>query len=347
MTVRPATTLRTSAVLALALLATMALVGPSDAATPSTVSGTDPRAEALLARAVAAEDATAYAGVEFMTVGGTETMVVVDVTHLPGRGTVLVEDADNGTPARAAFSGVDGSRPNLLLSLLGRSYRLVLGPSAVVAGRPVDQVIAERENGQAAARFWIDTSTGLLLRRDILGTGGRLVRRAQFVQLALGASAPGHLPVMLPSPGGRALDDSDLDDWRGRGWPCPHVLGGLSLFDARTVPGSSNGSVLHLSYSDGLSSVSVFVQPGWLGPSVVAATRAVRVGGQAVRVRAGEPRQLLWSTDGYVITVVADAPAETIAAVVAGLPHRADTATGWSRVERGVSRVISWVNPFA
>jgi sigma-E factor negative regulatory protein RseB len=346
-TVSAAPSLRTGVVLALALVATFGLMGPSDAASGAVVPGSDPRAQALLERAVAAENTTAYAGVEFMTVGDDGSAIdVVNVTHLPGKGTVLVEDADNGTPVRAAFSGEDSSRPNLLLGLLGRSYRLVMGKQAEVAGRPALQVVAERADGSAAARFWIDTATGLLLRRDIISSAGQVVRRSEFVQLALSASSPRHLPVMLPALGGRPLDDGDLDDWRGRGWPCPRVLGGLSLFDARTVPDTGD-SVLHLSYSDGLSTVSVFVQSGRLGAAILAETAPATVGGAQVRVRPGEPRQILWSTDGHVITVVADAPAETVAAVVAGLPHHASTATGWSRVERGVARVVSWFNPFA
>jgi sigma-E factor negative regulatory protein RseB len=349
-------TWRTGAVLAVALVATMGLVRSSAAAPPSTVPGTDPRAQALLTRAVAAESSTAYSGVEFLSAGGgaadavgaaaADVVDVVDVTHLPGQGTVLVEDGDDGTPARAAFSGDDTSRPNLLLELLGRSYRLVLGPSALVAGRPAEQVVAERENGAPAARFWIDAATGLLLRRDVLAVDGTLVRRSEFVQLDLGAASPRHLPAMLPALGGQPLADSALDTWRARGWPCPRVLGGLSLFDARTVPDSSD-AVLHLSYSDGLSTVSVFVQAGRLDSAALAATTGATVGGQSMRARAGAPRELLWSSGGYVITVVADAPPETVAAVVAGLPHRPALATGWSRVERGLARVVSWVNPFA
>jgi sigma-E factor negative regulatory protein RseB len=124
------------------------------------------------------------------------------------------------------------------------------------------------------------------------------------------------------------------------------VLGGLSLFDSRTVP-ESGDQVLHLSYSDGLSTVSVFVQQGHLSASLLASAKTATVGGQLVRVLGGSPRQLVWESGGYVITVVADAPADVIAGVVAGLPHRAQTVTGWSRVERGVGRVVSWLDPFA
>jgi sigma-E factor negative regulatory protein RseB len=350
---------RSSVVLVIALVATCALVRSSDAATPSAVAGSDPRAQALLQRAVAAESATAYAGVEYVSLtdasssgaggaGDTDDTDVLHVTHLPGRGTVLVEDADNGTPDRSGFAGTDadGARPNLLLGLLSRSYQLVLGPDAVIAGRRTTAVVARRADGTVAARFWIDNASGLLLRRDVVTSRGQLVRSVGFVQLALTAASPEHLPVMVPALTGRPLDDSDLDAWRARGWPCPRVLAGLSLFDARTEPEAGAGA-LHLSYSDGLSTVSVFAQPGRLDPAVLSETAPATVGGEQVRVRGGEPRQILWSSDGYVITVVADAPDETVAALVAALPHRSADTSAWSRVERGVSRVVSWLNPFS
>jgi sigma-E factor negative regulatory protein RseB len=351
---------RTGVVLGLALLATCGLVGPSDAASPGAVAGSDPAAQALLQRAVSAESATEYQGVEVMSVqddgsgraAAVATTEVVDVTHLPGRGTVLVEDADDGTPARAAFSAAqpdgDDSRPNVLLGLLSRTYRLTVGADDVVAGRPAHQVEAYRADGSLAARFWIDAATGLLLRRDLLGAGGRVLRSSEFLQLALSASVPRHLPVMLPELSGHPLSADALDVWRADGWPCPLTVGGLSLFDARTTAGGG-ATVLHLTYSDGLSAVSVFVEPGHLDGAAASAygTVAATVGGQRVQVRAGAPREVVWSSSGYVITVVADAPPETVAAVVAGLPPAVGATGGWGRVQRGLSRVVSWLDPFS
>jgi len=350
---------RTGLVLAVAMLATCALVQSSDAATAGAAAGSDPQAQALLQGAVDAERATTYQGVEVMTVdvdispstsqpGTGPTTDVVDVTHLAGQGTVLVEDADNGTPSRAAFSaettGTASSRPDLLLGLLGRSYRLELDTDAVIAGRRARQVVALRADGTVAARFWVDAATGLLLRRDVIAPDGQLMGTFELVQLTLTAAAPRHLPVMLPPPTGQPLSDRQLDGWDSQGWPCPRILAGLSLFDAR-VEASNGTSVLHLTYSDGLSTVSVFVQPGSLDPTGLAASAQV-VGGQQVWQRPGTPRQLVWSGGGHVITVVADAPAETVAAVVAGLPHSGADPGGWARIAHGIGRVMSWLDPF-
>ena len=58
-----------------------------------------------------------------------------------------------------------------------------------------------------------------------------------------------------------------------------------------------------------------------------------------------DQRSLTWSGRGTVYTVMADAPAQTVDAVVRALPH--DGPTGfWKRMSRGIGRLASWANPF-
>ena len=67
--------------------------------------------------------------------------------------------------------------------------------------------------------------------------------------------------------------------------------------------------------------------------------------GQSIYVAEPDQRSLTWSGHGMVYTVVADAPAQTVDAVVGALPH--DTPPGfWKRMSRGLVRLASWVNPF-
>ena len=59
---------------------------------------------------------------------------------------------------------------------------------------------------------------------------------------------------------------NQLDDIEDDGWECPRTVSGtMALYEARRVAGD-DGDVLHLSYSDGLSIVSVFQQWGSLDP---------------------------------------------------------------------------------
>jgi sigma-E factor negative regulatory protein RseB len=126
--------------------------------------------------------------------------------------------------------------------------------------------------------------------------------------------------------------------------PCPGELAGLVRYDARRVRiGSAAG--VHLSYSDGLSTVSVFAQPGRLDPPRTAGLEPATLGGWPVWARSGLPDQVVWSAAGTVYTVVSDAPAGTLEDVVAALPHEPDPAPLLLRLERGASRVISWLDP--
>jgi len=52
-----------------------------------------------------------------------------------------------------------------------------------------------------------------------------------------------------------------------------------------------------------------------------------------------------WSADGFVYTVIADAPPESVARVITALPHDRDVGF-WDRVVRGVKRMGSWFDPF-
>jgi len=102
--------------------------------------------------------------------------------------------------------------------------------------------------------------------------------------------------------------------------------------------------VLDLGFSDGLSVVSVFEQHGNL-PDKMAGWRKTKVSGHVVFVAEPDQRSLTWSGHGTVYTVVADAPAQAVDAVVGALPH--DGPTGfWKRMSRGMGRLASWANPF-
>jgi sigma-E factor negative regulatory protein RseB len=133
---------------------------------------------------------------------------------------------------------------------------------------------------------------------------------------------------------------------RDRGWKCPDELPpSLQLIDARRGGGHYDG-IVHLSYSDGLASVSVFEQRGRLQASDLTDYRATTVGGRHVYLRDGVPQRLVWASHGTVYTVVADASARTVGAVVGALPRPTDDTGAMNRLGRGLDRVASWFNPF-
>jgi len=354
------------AVVALAFvgpIAVIALLGPGDPgqrADRSSARGTPgPRpvvqaeARRILARAAAASANTTYHGVQFVSAWTSTgaTSEVVDVDHVPGRGTTISSDGTAVTPAQHMTLLTAGS-PSIadggIVGLLAAHYSLRVVGTDTVAGRPVDVVSARRPGTAASAhdtaRFWLDRASGLVLRREVYDERGRTTRASAFVTVSVGRGdvAPG----AAQRPWSAAMGAAGLVRLRGHGWHCPLTLPGpLSLVDARRG-GSGAEDIVHLSYSDGIATVSVFEQRGRLdAKGLDGDVRTVEAGHQ-VYVRGQVPRRVVWSADGVVYTVVADAPERTVDAVVAALPHRTAADGTFGRLGRGLDRVASWFNPF-
>ncbi len=240
------------------------------AAGPRAVTPDDASAVELLDRAALAVRTVAYQGVTLTGGNGEAEPVPTRVTGIPGVGTVVqtaqgaVVLAGQGRSASLA----DASR---VLDLLVANYRVsrVADADRVVSGRPALAVAASRADGSPAARFWFDADAGLLLRRDLLGRAGAVVSSTWFTELTLGRQRTPHLPPYAVDAWSHVLDAADRAVWRRSGCRCAESLPeGLALLQARTddagaAAGPGRG-VVHLLYSDGLTELSVFEQPGTL-----------------------------------------------------------------------------------
>lgn len=310
--------------------------------------------DALLVGADQASRVVAYEGVQLVSSWGsrgTESMVA-EVRHWPGQGSIVRIPGTALRPGkdlvrREADGSLDVAHVGQL-ALLSRHYETALEGRGRVAGRTASLVAARRDDGSLAARFWLDTATGLLLRREVYDRHGSLVRAGAFLELVTGGDVrpvPGPLTA-APRRDSQHVGAERLAELRDDGWVCPDKLPhGLARYDARELS-ESGATVLYLSFSDGLSTVSLFEQQGHLKEPEEHATRE-RIGDATVYVQNGLPLRLTWSAEGTVYTVLADAPDETVHAVVAALPHGSDDDNGvLSRLRRGLGRFVSWLNPF-
>lgn len=345
----------TGAVLvALVLVLYVAIPARGSAPMPATAGNGPEEEEALglLAAAMDAEGDVSYHGMRFVSGWsrhGTTTHVT-RVASLAGGGT-FVEAADDGDSRyeRRAGPGADDGAVRSL-NLLSENYRLTVTGAGSVAGRAATVVTARRGDGSLAARFWLDRQTGLVLRRETHDRGGRTVRVSAFVKLVF--RAPRHLDEAaaepsMPSPWPDRLRRRDLVSLRSSGWTLPRMLpGGLQLVQARK--GVADGrKVIHLSYSDGLNAVSVFVQRGSLATDRLGGWRKTRLQGCCVIYRQNAfPRRVVWSGNGHVYTIVADAPPRLIGRVVSALPHARHSGGVVRRMTRGFNQMGVWLNPF-
>lgn len=319
----------------------------------------DPEALRLLRGAEGAARDTPFQGVQYITSWsrtGLSTTSLVNVAHVPGQGTTIrvqqttaeqggqMYEAEDPQQGRG---GLTGYTPRML-DLLARNYAVVRAGDGQVCGRPTTIIEARRADGTAAGRFYIDRATGLMLRRELLDGQGREVNLTFFTEIQ--PSVPKTRPMMtvepaaVEAPWAHELAAADLGSLRYRGWPVQQDLpGSLSLYDARQR--DQHGQVVHLSYSDGLSVVSVFVQRGTLDPRAFAGWHRATRGGRVVYIDDTVQQRVMWASRGYVYTVLADAPPSVVDQAVAALPH--GDLGFWGRIARGLQRMTSWADPFS
>lgn len=353
---------------ALAIPAWAGYGGASDRTTPPWPTGSrllaaqadDERAVRLLRQAIAAPQRISYTGTQYVSAWSAldhsaSTSAVVDVEHTAG-GPTVVDGRDAGRlswPSSGAggtwLAGTAGP-----VELLVDAYDVVVAGRADVAGRAADVVEARRADGAVAARLWLDAEHALPLRREVYDEHGRTVSASAFVEVDIVQTASPWAARMASQAltastvrpdGGTPLSRADLERLRSVGWECPEALGGsLVLYHA-----SRHGDAVHLGYSDGVATLSVFEQQGSLDPDALDGFEEREVGGGVVYVKPGPPSQLTWVTEGdRVITVVADASFADVERVLAALPP--DPAGGsdgvLDRIARGAKRLVSWLNPF-
>jgi sigma-E factor negative regulatory protein RseB len=311
----------------------------------------------LLAQAAQAAIVTSYQGEEVVTrwsQGSGQSVLVSDVWHASG-GQTVTQTLDAGASSSSQpylSSDDDGQTPEgvlgvtvPLVQLLETHYFVAYAGTSSAGDRTAEVVEARRADGSLAARFWLDDATKLPLEREVFDTAAHVIGRDVFINVRF--AKQGSAPAASSNPQGLWTDpfsQAQLLALRAGGWLVPAQLpGGLSLFTGAETEASA-GTVLDLGYSDGLSVISVFEQRGHL-PASLAGWRKTTVAGHVVFVGDPDQRSLTWSGHGMVYTVVADAPTQTVNAVVGALPH--DKPPGfWKRMTRGLVRLASWVNPF-
>lgn len=189
------------------------------------------------------------------------------------------------------------------LDNVDKFYTLQATGGARVAGFPAVMVrITPRDYYRYGHVFWLDKGNGLLLRSELEDEKGKVVEQMMFTTLTVFDKLPkkllkpetkGHditwqrdLPTAAPS--------GDQTRWKVSQLPPGFVL----YYHKRHFMPNTRAAVDHMIFSDGLASVSVFVEkeqgnhPGFVGGSRLGAMNAY------ARI-----------ANGYHITVVGEVPA--------------------------------------
>lgn len=253
-----------------------------------------------------------------------------------------------------------------LLTLLRRNYQITGYVGGTVLGRPVTVVEAATPQpdghvvvshstahdnavggaggpSTVAARWWIDNATGLLLRQETYDASGAVTSSAGFTSLTVTAGPVfmEHLaPRLATTTTTASLTLSSVAQLSTLGWVCPDRVAGLSLVRLRSDV-AADPAALHLVYSDGVSSLSVFEQRGALtGPPSGSRWDA----SLQAYVTSGTPMMATWQSGDRVFTVATDSSHGLVDQAVRALPHvKPLTPTTMERVHAGWVRILERV----
>jgi sigma-E factor negative regulatory protein RseB len=231
----------------------------------------------------------------------------------------VMPDAKAVAVAPRASAAGSALWPDLDLDRLHDRYLLhPLGVSRI-AGRPARVVgIIPKDRMRYGYRFYLDRDTSLPLKTDLMDERARPLEQVMFTSLTLNTGDAGLGPDPVERNGFRKLTRQPPE--RGvsgpaQDWRFAHLPAGFRLRMHNRVADESGRKVEHLVLSDGLASVSVYVEPdeddddGLRGGAHVGAINA-------------------WGAlvAKHQVTAVGEVPQATVKAVVEGMRLRKEAA---------------------
>lgn len=199
---------------------------------------------------------------------------------------------------------------------LSQFYEFRLIGTDRVGGRPVQVVVFEPKDGlRYGHRFWSDAATGLLLKARVVNERGDGVEQFAFSDLTIDARID------------RSMVESSWptipDDWQvvesaagdvvpqETGWVVTRIPPGFAkiMEGFRKLRGRAE-RVAHLVFSDGLVSVSVFVEP------------LVSASAPAGFLRQGGLNVYSVRQDNHLVTVMGETPGATVRQIANSVMHR-------------------------
>lgn len=236
------------------------------------------------------------------------------ICYFPDRRVVLVEkrtDSNSLVSALPVYSDA-----------LESSYRIERSGGVVKAFGRKTQIIEvkPRDEYRYGYRLWLDQETAMPLKSQLCDNTGRVIEQILFAELNLRDRIPAdEIKASLSGDGFQWIRQDDVVAASAKpnavvGWSVAQLPAGfrLTTWRLQIIPGSP-APVRHLVYSDGLASVSVFIEPR--GAQIVPMHGLARVGGAFAFSR---------DLDGHQVTAVGEVPAATVEAIAAAVKRQED-----------------------
>ncbi|HEV2267815.1 MAG TPA: MucB/RseB C-terminal domain-containing protein [Steroidobacteraceae bacterium] len=237
-------------------------------------------------------------GREFIRTGASLTC------YLPDKHVVLVESTPAKVSLLSGFPAIDAQTARFYDIKEVARMRFNRRSTHLITVMPRDQY-------RYGYRLWIDDSTAMPLKTQLCDANGNVIEQVVFANLKVRSHIPDSaFRPSISTTGFQWLrnDSGPLKETVAPGgsvvWNADHLPPGfhMTVRAAQTMPGSP-GPVDHLVFTDGLASVSVFVE-----------THVQTTSGQAVLESARVGSSYAFSTvvDGHKVTAVGEVPPQTV-----------------------------------
>lgn len=244
-----------------------------------------------------------------------------DVVHslIPEAKLVVIEKQE----AKDRFPALLATNKSDVLDL----YDMRKLPAERVAGVECEVFALEpHDAARYAVRLWADKNSGLLMRAQTIGEGGKVLEQVAFSQVDIGVPSDKQR-ILNAIKGANSWNHYEVSyqpaNIADEGWTINAPIKGfqkirevrrpLGELRAPTQGAKPAGvfEVLQVVYSDGLTGLSVFIEP-------VSEQRARREGVASL----GATQVVVRRVSDYWITVVGEVPAATVKQFAAGVEYR-------------------------
>ena len=178
------------------------------------------------------------------------------------------------------------------LGSLSDHYTIRSGGQGRVAGLKSRAVLLQpRDDLRYGYEFWMDDASGLLLKANLVGESGETLESFAFTQVKIGGPLEqGALNARFDSERVRVQQVRAIElKPEEMGWNFNTLLPGFRRIAAmKRQTSSENPESLHVVFSDGLASISVFIEQGGAGGETEAVSRVGPV--NVYRRQVGEHR---------------------------------------------------------
>ena len=233
--------------------------------------------------------------------------------YLPDQHTVLVEPRQDHGPFLGSLPQFDATVSDF--------YRIEALPDTHILGRPA-RVIAVNPKDQFrfGYRLWLDEKTAMPLKTQLCDSRGQVIEQIFFARL--------DMPESIPDSDLAPTVHTDGMRWVRQGASADNASAALAAYRASQLPpgfrltvqgaqtiGGATAPASHLVYSDGVATVSVFIEQSSSDSGVAPAQDSQAQAPQAPMqglARVGSGYAFSTVVQGHQVTAVGEVPAQTV-----------------------------------